>query len=193
MFKTRVIILRQSVVFFLFIIRVSFDIVVYQDSLNLLQNSPGVYVIYDKQDKPIYIGKASYLKQRLTAHFKGHSHTRRFSHHFYKCAVINEKEPVKRDMCELYLIHTFDPPLNSSLTAPKGLKPRKVSYDNPTEVEVCKGLTKNGTKCGLRANTNGFCRYHGGNGITRSKVMLEAAKKAAEDYSKGVFSTTPLK
>jgi len=37
--------------------------------LKVLPNSPGVYVIFDEKEIPIYVGKASNLSNRVRSHF----------------------------------------------------------------------------------------------------------------------------
>jgi excinuclease ABC subunit C len=40
-----------------------------REKIDNLPNSPGVYLMKDKEGKPIYIGKASRLKSRVSSYF----------------------------------------------------------------------------------------------------------------------------
>lgn len=82
----------------------------------------------------------------------------------------------------MYLINTLDPKLNRSLIYHRDLERANVPLYTPSQNELCKGFTVNGEKCKLLANTNGFCRYHGGNGITLSVLKEEAMKKVVQNY-----------
>lgn len=42
-----------------------------EQELNNLPDEPGVYLLYDANDQVIYVGKASSLKKRVPAHFRG--------------------------------------------------------------------------------------------------------------------------
>ena len=44
-----------------------FDI---EEELKKLPTSPGVYIMHDKSDKIIYVGKAINLKRRVTSYFR---------------------------------------------------------------------------------------------------------------------------
>ncbi|GAB3552464.1 hypothetical protein GCM10027343_38100 [Noviherbaspirillum agri] len=41
------------------------------DELEDLPDGPGVYVFYDEQDVPLFVGKAAHLRQRVLSHFHG--------------------------------------------------------------------------------------------------------------------------
>ena len=40
-----------------------------------LPHAPGVYLMRDKSDRVIYVGKAKVLKNRVRQYFKGHKHS----------------------------------------------------------------------------------------------------------------------
>lgn len=81
-----------------------------------LPNSPGVYFMYGANAKPIYIGKAKKLKQRITTHFlaAGTARTQVFMNH-----VVNLKtEPMGSELMALLRedveIRKYWPPYNSA-------------------------------------------------------------------------------
>ena len=72
-----------------------FDI---EEELKKLPSMPGVYIMHDKNDKIIYVGKAISLKNRVTSYFRKTNKTKRienmvkFIDHFEYIVVDNEHE-----------------------------------------------------------------------------------------------------
>lgn len=72
-----------------------FDI---EKELKKLPNKPGVYIMHDKNDKIIYVGKAINLKRRVTSYFRKTNKTQRIKNmvalidHFEYIVVENEAE-----------------------------------------------------------------------------------------------------
>lgn len=72
-----------------------FDI---EKELKKLPNKPGVYIMHDKDDKIIYVGKAINLKRRVTSYFRKTNKTQRIQNmvslidHFEYIVVENEAE-----------------------------------------------------------------------------------------------------
>ena len=72
-----------------------FDI---EKELKKLPNKPGVYIMHDKNDKIIYVGKAINLKRRVTSYFRKKNKTQRIQNmvllidHFEYIVVENEAE-----------------------------------------------------------------------------------------------------
>ncbi len=72
-----------------------FDI---EKELKKLPNKPGVYIMHDKDDKIIYVGKAINLKRRVTSYFRKTNKTQRVKNmvalidHFEYIVVENEAE-----------------------------------------------------------------------------------------------------
>ena len=72
-----------------------FDI---EEELKKLPSKPGVYIMHDKNDKIIYVGKAISLKNRVTSYFRKTNKTKRIENmvklidHFEYIVVDNEQE-----------------------------------------------------------------------------------------------------
>ena len=72
-----------------------FDI---EEELKKLPSMPGVYIMHDKNDKIIYVGKAISLKNRVTSYFRKTNKTKRIENmvklidHFDYIVVDNEQE-----------------------------------------------------------------------------------------------------
>lgn len=69
-----------------------------ENELKKLPNKPGVYIMHDKDDKIIYVGKAINLKRRVTSYFRKTNKTQRIKNmvslidHFEYIVVENEAE-----------------------------------------------------------------------------------------------------
>lgn len=59
------------------------------ETINQLPESPGVYYMMDKTDKPIYIGKAKNLRKRVLSHFTGSGSSQRKQLFQHLVAAIN--------------------------------------------------------------------------------------------------------
>jgi len=140
----------------------------------------GVYVLYDSKKDPLYVGVACDLRGRISQHFSGTTHTYRYSHHFKFVSVVLESDEDIQEVCEQYLIRKLSPPLNR--TKKYKQKPIPKRMVNKSDDPQCKGQKVNGERCSLPAHENGYCHYHGGNGITKTKIMQEAASKAGASY-----------
>ena len=88
-----------------------------KEQINLLKNKPGVYLMKDKDDKIIYIGKAKNLKNRVSQYFlrpQSGKVAAMVSHvdHFETILVSSEKEAL---ILECNLIQTHYPRYNIML------------------------------------------------------------------------------
>lgn len=89
-----------------------FDI---KEQLKLLPNKPGVYLMKDKNDKIIYVGKAISLKNRVRQYFQKTDKTQRIKNmvslidHFEYIVVKNELEAL---ILECNLIKKYRPKFN---------------------------------------------------------------------------------
>lgn len=165
-------------------IDITYDIIINVKDINKIPyRSSGIYVFLDKENKPLYVGLAAELRTRLTDHLNKRTNTKRYSHLFKKVALISESDSLSRRIAETYLINVLNTPLNKSNVYPDGLKAQSVGgtswYDNT--IGQCQGITNEGKRCLRPGHTNGFCNLHGGNGISLTKIMQEAAKKAAQE------------
>ena len=68
-----------------------------EEELKKLPQKPGVYIMHDKNDNIIYVGKAISLKRRVTSYFRKTNKTQRIKNmvklidHFEYIVVDNEK------------------------------------------------------------------------------------------------------
>ncbi len=82
-------------IIFMFMEKNMFDI---EAELKKLPNKPGCYIMHDKSDKIIYVGKAINLKKRVTSYFRKTNKTQRIQNmvklidHFEYIVVENEAE-----------------------------------------------------------------------------------------------------
>ena len=69
-----------------------------EEELKKLPNKPGVYIMHDKDDKIIYVGKAISLKNRVRQYFRKNNKTKRIQNmvslidHFEYIVTDNEAE-----------------------------------------------------------------------------------------------------
>lgn len=90
------------------------DVVVENFEFNNIPKEPGIYRIYDKYNRLLYIGKTSNLRTRIISHFKGTTNTRKYSHLFKK--VICSYVP---NYLEKELIEKMKPLLNFEHSLPE--------------------------------------------------------------------------
>ncbi|WP_255292126.1 nucleotide excision repair endonuclease [Bacillus pseudomycoides] len=75
----------------------------------------GVYLIRDKGNRVVYVGKAVDLKNRIKDHFNGHTNTQVHSIFFYEVAFTIENSPIKRSMIETNLMFEYKPVFNKEV------------------------------------------------------------------------------
>lgn len=136
-------------------IRWSFDkeFLPYTDLNKVPYDKSGIYFIYNMEKELMYIGIAKMLKKRIIQHFNGGSNTVSYSKDFKYFSLIYESDPDLRSLFELYFIQEYKPPFN---------KVRNPRF-------TCKGLKKDGSKCGMYVIKNGYCRHH----VNQNKHEIE--------------------
>ena len=82
------------------------------NELDQVKKILGVYVILDKHNQPLYVGKGD-LFVRLTQHLKT-SKTTLFRGYIQSVKYFEVWDDTERDIYETYLINTLKPPFNSS-------------------------------------------------------------------------------
>lgn len=87
----------------------------------------GLYFLYNKEKKLVYIGKAKHIGNRVKQHCKNEEINDYI--HFFKFAIV--ECPVKRDMYETYYINKMKPPLNREKTYTY-----KSSYNEMRSVDI---------------------------------------------------------
>lgn len=80
----------------------------------LSRKKSGVYVFFDNECTPLYVGKSSQLLKRLRDHLRGATHTAEFSKLFRKVRVYFESNPFYVEIYETYLINKLRPIFNVS-------------------------------------------------------------------------------
>lgn len=146
-------------------IKIVFDLKISKTELDQIPPKSGLYVLFDKKRKPLYVGISSDLKTRISHHFKGLSNTSRYASHFDHCSIVFEDCESKKRACEYYLINTLKTPLNLSKNGHS-----LYSATLPNEAR-CNGITLKGERCKQRAHGNGYCHLHGGDGVTKSSII----------------------
>lgn len=124
-----------------------FDI---ETELKKLPNRPGVYIMKDKQDNVIYVGKAISLKNRVRQYFRKNNKTKRIENmvstidHFEYIVVDNEAEAL---ILECNLIKKYRPKFNVLLKDDKTYPYIKINLkeDYPT-VTFTRRITNDGSK-----------------------------------------------
>lgn len=74
----------------------------------------GVYLLYNKMNVLIYVGKAKSIGERLRAHWNGWTHTKQFSQQIEYAQVYIFDNPIDREIVETYLINTLYPKYNQA-------------------------------------------------------------------------------
>lgn len=106
-----------------------FDI---EDELKKLPSKPGVYIMHDKQDNIIYVGKAIILRNRVKQYFQSNNHSLKIQHMVKK---INYFEYIVTDteiealVLESNLIKEHRPRYNTMLKDDKSYPYIKVTVD----------------------------------------------------------------
>ncbi len=89
-----------------------------KDKVSLLPNRPGCYLMYDKNKKIIYIGKAKNLKNRVSSYFRGaHNYkTQMLVSEIVDFSFVQTKSELEALILELNLIKEHLPKYNIKLT-----------------------------------------------------------------------------
>ncbi len=119
---------------------------------NSLPLKPGVYIMRDKNDKIIYIGKAKALKNRVTQYFgMGNNHTEKVRHMVMNVDsfdyIICDSE-FEALILENSLIKQNQPKYNILLKDDKGYFYIKITDDRWKRIETSKQITKDGEYIG---------------------------------------------
>ena len=124
-----------------------FDI---EEELKKLPSKPGVYIMYDKNDKIIYVGKAISLKNRVTSYFRKTNKTKRIENmvklidHFEYIVVDNEQEAL---ILECNLIKKNMPKFNVLLKDDKTYPYIKINVkDDYPDVYMTRRVINDGSK-----------------------------------------------
>ncbi|MBQ8167293.1 MAG: excinuclease ABC subunit C, partial [Lachnospiraceae bacterium] len=106
-----------------------------EEELKKLPNSPGVYIMHDKQDEILYVGKAINLHNRVRQYFQtghGHNNSRKIARmveqidHFEYIVTSSEMEAL---VLECNLIKEYRPKYNTLMTDDKGYPYIKITVD----------------------------------------------------------------
>lgn len=121
-----------------------------QEELKKLPNKPGVYIMHDKDDKIIYVGKAISLKNRVRSYFRKTNKTQRIQNmvalidHFEYIVVDNETEAL---ILECNLIKKNRPKFNVLLKDDKTYPYIKINVkDDFPNVYVTRRILNDGAK-----------------------------------------------
>ena len=124
-----------------------FDI---EEELKKLPSKPGVYIMHDKNDKIIYVGKAISLKNRVTSYFRKTNKTKRIENmvklidHFEYIVVDNEQEAL---ILECNLIKKNMPQFNVLLKDDKTYPYIKINVkDDYPDVYMTRRVINDGAK-----------------------------------------------
>ncbi len=121
-----------------------------EEELKKLPNKPGVYIMHDKDDKIIYVGKAISLKNRVRSYFRKTNKTQRIQNmvalidHFEYIVVDNETEAL---ILECNLIKKNRPKFNVLLKDDKTYPYIKINLkDDFPNVYVTRRVLNDGAK-----------------------------------------------
>lgn len=121
-----------------------------KEELKKLPDKPGVYIMHDKDDKIIYVGKAISLKNRVRSYFRKTNKTRRIENmvalidHFEYIVVDNEAEAL---ILECNLIKKNRPKFNVLLKDDKTYPYIKINIkDDYPDVYITRRILNDGAK-----------------------------------------------
>ena len=121
-----------------------------EEELKKLPNKPGVYIMYDKEDNIIYVGKAVSLKNRVRQYFRKTNKTKRIENmvslidHFEYIVVDNEAEAL---ILECNLIKKNRPKFNVLLKDDKTYPYIKINMqDDYPNIYITRKILNDGAK-----------------------------------------------
>ena len=122
----------------------------FKEELKRVPEKPGVYLMHDKDDTVIYVGKAVVLKNRLSSYFRKGAHNQRITNmialidHFEYIVTDSEYEAL---VLECNLIKKYSPKYNVLLKDDKGFPYIKVTLrDEYPKVQPARKIEKDGSK-----------------------------------------------
>ncbi len=83
-----------------------------KEHMRIPKDKSGIYKIYNENNEVMYIGKATYLRQRICQHMSESSSSYDVNHNFHTVRCIYVDDPFAREIYETFLINTMKPPLN---------------------------------------------------------------------------------
>ena len=121
-----------------------------QDKIQALPNSPGVYLMKNKEDKIIYVGKAVSLKNRVKSYFQAKPHdsakTRALVKNIQDIEYILTDSDLEALILECNLIKKHRPKYNISLKDDKTYPYLRITKEDFPRVLVTRKLIKDGSK-----------------------------------------------
>jgi excinuclease UvrABC nuclease subunit len=144
-----------------------FDYTLFHNEIHALPKKPGVYILFNDQDKALYVGMTKNLQKRLPEHFSKVSNIFKYRGQFHTVKAFIEEDSLSRRIYEMYLISHYKTELNIIGND------FKIPEDKATSTR-CKFIRNNDERCKKKAHTNGYCGLHGGNGISMGKLIQEA-------------------
>ena len=133
------------------------------NEINLAPNGPGVYLIFDKQEKIVYIGKSKALRNRLYTHFHPSTpvtKSRIIQQLAQKIQLIETETEAEALLLEFNLIQEHRPPLNSRQKDNKSFPYLKITTDEryPRVIIVREERSSNAIYLGPYANVKSLRR-----------------------------------
>lgn len=95
---------------------ISYSLTVDNLSINRdkIDEEPGIYYLYDRNKRLLYVGQAKNLYSRLIQHRSGHSNSRTFYEEIAYIDVSIVYDDYSREIFETHAIHTLSPSCNRS-------------------------------------------------------------------------------
>ena len=141
------------------------DVVLKPNEISFLKKEKiaGVYVLFVKKE-PMYVGQSMNLFNRLYTHLRKQNITTSFiADEIDEIGIQFVKEPLTNEpsYIEMAYIFEYSPPLNT----------RRNKWF--VESMLTRHFKSRCNKCNRIAHQNGFCYYHGGNGVTATMLVKE--------------------
>lgn len=119
-----------------------------KEKLAILPDQPGCYLMKDRQDTVIYVGKAKVLKNRVRSYFTG-SHdakTQRLVGEIVDFEYIVTSSNIEALILELNLIKKYDPKYNVMLKDDKSYPYLKITNEEHPRLIITRQVKKDGGK-----------------------------------------------
>lgn len=97
----------------------------------LPEERAGLYWLYDKNNKLLYIGQSMDIRKRIQQHLSGYR-----GDHYDSAVCYYVDSPLDRELYETYMINTMQPPFNVSKVFTYKVERNKSKQPKPTEEEI---------------------------------------------------------